>query len=290
MRLLLVHGRGQGAMDAADLQDTWTKTLRTGYSTAALTYPDSLTVDFPYYGDTLDARVAKSKLPLPQDVTPKGGAAATPYEEFVRSSLKDMQENAQISDAEVQAEAGPIPATEKGIANWRLTQAIARIIDRRFTSVAAYSIDTFLRDVYLYISDRNTSREINDIVAAKLTDEPTVVVGHSLGSVVAYRVLLEQAGKVKLRRYITVGSPLGIRTIASKLGVLKNPAADLLWYNAYDKRDIVALNPLKAPHFKTDPEITNYDQIRNATDNRHGIIGYLNDRTVAQRIAEALST
>ena len=290
MRLLLVHGRGQGARDAADLQDTWTRTLRTGYSAADLTFPDSLTVDFPYYGDALDARVAKSKLPLPQDVTPKGDAAATPYEEFVRSSLKEMQENALIPDAEVQAEAGPIPATEKGIANWRLTQAIARIIDRRFTGVSAYSIDTFLRDVYLYISDRNTSREINDIVVAKLTDEPTVVVGHSLGSVVAYRVLLEQVAKVKLRRYVTVGSPLGIRTIASKLGVLKNPAADLLWYNAYDERDIVALNPLKDPYFKTDPEITNYNQIRNQTDNRHGIIGYLNDTTVAQRIAEALST
>jgi len=289
MRLLLVHGRGQGAMEAAALQDTWTKTLRAGYKDADLTYPDSLDVDFPYYADALDARVAKSKLPLPQNVQPKGDAEATPYEEFVRDSLNEMQQNARISDADVRAEAGPIPATEKGIANWKLTRAIARLIDRRFTGVASHSIDTFLRDVYLYVTDRNTAREINAIVAAKLTDEPTVVVGHSLGSVVAYRVLLEQGTKVKLRRYITVGSPLGIKTIASKLGVLKYPAADLPWYNAYDEGDIVALNPLKDPYFKTDPAITNYSQVRNKTDNRHGIIGYLNDKTVAQRIAEALS-
>jgi pimeloyl-ACP methyl ester carboxylesterase len=142
--------------------------------------------------------------------------------------------------------------------------------------------------IYLYISDRNTTREINAIVTAKLTDEPTVVVGHSLGTVVAYKVLLEQSARVKLRRYITVGSPLGIRTISSQLGVLKYPPADLKWCNAYDECDIVALNPLKDPWFKTDPAITNYNRIHNVTDNRHGIIGYLNDATVARFIAEAL--
>jgi hypothetical protein len=94
---------------------------------------------------------------------------------------------------------------------------------------------------------------------------------------------------VKLRRFITVGSPLGIRTISSQLGVLKYPPADLLWYNAYDERDIVALNPLKDPWFKTDPSISNYDQVHNQTDNRHGIVGYLNDPTVAKCIDEGLT-
>ena len=288
MRLLLVHGIAQGGKNASDLQDTWTETLQNGYKAAGIPYPSSLAVDFPYYGDALDARVAKSKLPLPKEITPKGDASTSPYEEFLRSSLKEMQKSARISDAAVAAERGPIPATEKGIANWRFTQAIARLIDKRLTGFASYTINNFLRDVYLYISDRNTTREINAIVTAKLTDEPTVVVGHSLGTVVAYKVLLERGARVKLRRYITVGSPLGIRTISSQLGVLKYPPADLEWYNAYDERDIVALNPLKDPWFKTDPAITNYSRIRNVTDNRHGIIGYLNDATVARCVAEAL--
>jgi hypothetical protein len=290
MRLLLVHGIAQGGKNASDLQDTWTETLQNGYKAAGIPYPSSLAVDFPYYGDALDARVARSKLPMPKEITPKGDAASSPYEEFLRSSLREIQANAGISDDEVATEAGPIPATEKGIQNWRLTQAIARLIDKRFTDFASHTIDNFLRDVYLYISDRNTTREINAIVTAKLTDEPTVVVGHSLGTVVAYKVLLEQGARVKLRRYITVGSPLGIRTISSQLGVLKYPPADLEWYNAYDERDIVALNPLKDPWFKTDPAITNYNRIRNVTDNRHGIIGYLNDATVARCVAEALGS
>lgn len=290
MRLLLVHGIAQGGKNPSDLQKTWTETLQKGYQAAGIPYPGSLTIDFPYYGDALDARVARSKLPMPKEITPKGDAAASPYEQFLRNSLQEIQANAGISDAAVAAEAGPIPATEKGIQNWRMTQAIARLIDKRFARLTSNTIENFLRDVYLYISDRNTTREINAIVTQKLTDEPTVVVGHSLGTVVAYRVLQEQGAKVKLRRFITVGSPLGIRTISSQLGVLKYPSADLLWYNAYDERDIVALNPLNDPYFKTNPAITNYNRVRNDTDNRHGIIGYLNDLTVARSIAEALAS
>ena len=290
MRLLFVHGIAQGGKDPAELEKTWVDTLRKGYENANLTFPSSLTVDFPYYGDALDARVAQSQLPLSRQVVPKGGDAPDPYEDFLRGSLEEMKQGASISDAEVAAEAGPIPATEKGIQNWRLTQAIARLIDKRHPRFTSDTIERFLRDVYLYVANRSVQREINAIVTAKLTSEPTVVIGHSLGTVVAYKVLQEQAGKINLRRFITVGSPLGIRTISSRLGVLKYPPADLEWYNAYDDGDIVALNPLEDPWFKTDPAIKNYSGVNNATDNQHGIVGYLNDVTVARCVAEALAS
>jgi len=289
MRLLLVHGIAQGGKNPVDLQKEWTDTLRQGFKNANIPFPGTLSVDFPFYGDALDARVAKSQLPLPRQIVPKGGEAPSAYEEFLNSSLKEMKERANISDDAVAAEAGPIPATEKGIQNWRLTQAIARLIDKRHPRFTSDTIERYLRDVFLYVSNRSARREINAIVEAKLTDEPTVVIGHSLGSVVAYNVLLEQGPKLKLRRYITVGSPLGIQTISSTLGVLKYPPADLNWYNAYDEGDIVALNPLEDPWFKTDPTITNYNQVNNTTDNQHGIIGYLNDATVARCVAEGLA-
>ena len=120
--------------------------------------------------------------PAAEEHHPEGrDAEVSPYDEFLRSSFKDMQHSARISDDDVAEEAGPIPATEKGIQNWRLTQAIARLLDKRFGNVASHTIETFLRDVYLYVTDRNAAKEINAIVAAELTDEPTVVVGHSLG-------------------------------------------------------------------------------------------------------------
>lgn len=290
MRLLLVHGIAQGGKNPVDLEKTWLDTLRAGFETANIPFPTTLSVDFPYYGDALDARVAKSKLPLPQQIVPKGGEAPSEYEEFVRNSLAEMKQGAKISDTEVETEAGPIPAAEKGIQNWRLTQALARVIDKRLGRFTSFTIESFLREVFLYVNNRVVTKEINGIVAAKLTNEPTVVIGHSLGTVVAYRVLLEQGANLKLRRYITVGSPLGIKAISSQLGVLKYPPADLDWYNAYDEGDIVALNPLNDPWFKTDPVITNYNGVQNDTDNQHGIIGYLNDANVARCVAEALDS
>lgn len=50
---------------------------------------------------------------------------------------------------------------------------------------------------------------------------------------------------------------------------------------------MVALNPLDDTFFYTDPPIINNNQVRNQTDNRHGIIGYLNDARVADIIAES---
>jgi hypothetical protein len=218
MRLLFVHGRGQGGKNADALQTEWVDTLKKGYNNAGLPFPADLKFDFPFYGDELDARVARANLPLQKEITKKGGEATSPYEEFVRESLEELKTTAQITDAQVEAEAGPIPpATEKGIANWRLTQAIARLLDKRVTGFASYTIDKFLRDVYLYVTDRNVSREINAIISAKLTDEPTVVVSHSLGTVVAYKVLLEQPN-LKLQRHITVGSPLGMNQSAANSG------------------------------------------------------------------------
>jgi pimeloyl-ACP methyl ester carboxylesterase len=146
-----------------------------------------------------------------------------------------------------------------------------------------------LRDVFVYVNDQPVRRAINKIVAAQLTGEPTVVIGHSLGSVVAYEVLREHAGN-SVPRLATVGSPLGIRAIRRRLATpLTMPAGVRNWYNAFDERDVVALYPLNAENFGITPPIKNYPFVNNHTDNRHGIDGYLDDAEVAAQIGAALS-
>ena len=48
--------------------------------------------------------------------------------------------------------------------------------------------------------------------------------------------------------------------------------------------DVVALNPLDSTFFNVRPEIFNFKGVKNHTDNQHGIVGYLNDPTVAKHI------
>jgi hypothetical protein len=285
----MIHGIAQGGKRPDDLKATWTATLKEGFDAASKPFPVNLAVDFPYYADTLDNFVAQMNLPTAAEVVAKGTGQNTQYEQFMQSALAEVKSNADISDAEVTARMDLGVPQEKGIQNWAWVQAIARAIDDRFTGAATFTIERFLRDVYLYVTNRAISQQINKIVEDKLSAEPTLVIGHSLGSVVGYNVIVKNHTTRDFRKYITVGCPLGLRAISSKLGIPANPLGKDSWYNAYDERDVVALNPLDDIYFPADPAIINNNRVKNKTDNRHGIIGYLNDANVAAQVAAALA-
>ena len=78
--------------------------------------------------------------------------------------------------------------------------------------------------------------------------------------------------------------------VRSNLVPLKNPSGNKGWTNAYDPRDVVSLYPLNKMHFGVTPAITNHGKINNWTDNRHGIIGYLDDKLVAKTIHSCLTS
>ncbi len=287
MRILMIHGRSQGGKNPEELKDIWVDTLKKGFEVANLVIPNDVKIDFPFYGDKLDQFTQQSNLPTPDTVVQKGLGKNLEFEQFMQSMLAEIQKNAKITDSKVELEILDRKILkEKGIQNWEWVQAIARALDRHLTEASDFTIETFLKDVYLYVTKPAVTEGINKIVEEKLTDEPTIVIGHSLGSVVGYKIITSNLRKIKLVKYITVGSPLGLRAISSKLGVLENPAVNG-WYNAYDERDIVALNPLNNDNFPTDPSILNNNSINNFTENRHGIIGYLNDAGVAKQIAQA---
>jgi hypothetical protein len=243
--------------------------------------PPSLDIDFPFYGDRLDEFVRQFELPADPAIVPKGSPAFDEFAAFRAQVVLEMQIKAGITDAQVQAERGPEPA-EKGIQNWEWVQAIIRLLDRHITGISQTTIEVFLRDVFLYTQRRVVKDAIDKIVSEMLGPDTGVVVGHSLGSVVAYNVLKTAPSKVPL--YVTVGSPLGIRAIRKTLGPIANPAGRKGWYNAYDDHDVVALYPLDKINFDVAPAIVNNGLVHNWTENRHGIIGYLDDATVAKSI------
>ena len=280
MRLLFVHGIAQGGKNWKDLASAWRDTLVEGFKTIDAKLPDGISIDFPYYGDILDDYVRRSTLPMPDDVISKGPGGNRDFEKFLQLTVEEMRKEAKISDAEIEAEMDPDKAREKGIQNWEWVQGIVKAIDNRYTGAVDFTLKKFLKEVFVYLDWKAARAAVEKTVTNKITDEPTIVVGHSLGSVVSYRVLAEHADKMDLRGYVTVGSPLGIKAISTKLGMLAQPSPNG-WYNAYDERDIVALNPLDGTHFPVDPAIENFNGVRNKTKNRHGIIGYLNDKKVA---------
>jgi alpha-beta hydrolase superfamily lysophospholipase len=72
-------------------------------------------------------------------------------------------------------------------------------------------------DVALYSNNRAVAKRIDNRVQASIGDQPCVVVAHSLGSIVAYRVLRAMGRIARVKLLITIGSPLGLRTVRDLL-------------------------------------------------------------------------
>ncbi len=289
MRLVFVHGRSQQGKNPDALKREWLGALEKGLEKNGLVLPAGVEVQLPFYGDRLDAFARESEVPMTEDLRTKGGEADPGFLAFEAAMAEALRQRAGVTDQQINAEYGANPKP-KGPQNWEWVQAIFRALDKHVPGMSANVLERFTRDVYLYSTRSGVKTEINGIVAAALTEsEPTVVVGHSLGSVVAYSVLREDPRALQVPLYITVGCPLGVRPIRDQLKPLKFPRPAEAWYNAYDERDVVALYPLDHNNFPVTPAVTNYGKVNNHTDNRHGIVGYLDDPTVAHAIYTAIT-
>jgi hypothetical protein len=287
MKLILIHGRSQQGKDPVKLKQQWEEALNKGLNLTGLSLPSGLSISFPFYGDKLDELVQQVNAPLVTDVMMRGASPDSREAEFRGQLLYEMAHEFGITDAEIQRYYAEQPQ-ERGPLNWEWVQSILKALDEK-TSLGESAIDAFTRDVYVYLSYRAVRKAIDDIVLAELGSTPCVVVGHSLGSVVGYNILGKLSPSINVKRFITVGSPLGINTIKKKLDTpLSMPKCVKDWYNAMDERDVVALYPLDTNHFPINPAIENKTDVANFTDDRHGIEGYLSDPYVAQKIHEAL--
>lgn len=284
MNLVFVHGRSQGGKNPVELERTWMQAFRKGLKTAGVTEPSALQVHFPFYGDELDQMLERLDSPLLDDVRTRGATVQDKELAFRERLLSEMREARGISNETVeQAYDGPV--RERGVLNWEWVQSILKVLDP--TELGRVAIDRFTRDVYVYLTVPAIRRRIDSIVKDSLPDGPSVVVGHSLGSVVTYNVLRDEPRDRVVYRYVTVGSPLGLQTIKDHLSkAIAMPDCVRGWHNAYDEADVVALKPLDERHFNVTPSILNKNNVRNHTKNHHGIIGYLDDPVVAKWIAE----
>jgi hypothetical protein len=285
-KLVLIHGRAQQRKDSVALKAEWIASLRAGLAKSGLDLPvPESDIRFPYYGDTLD-QLAAGADPADAAKVIIRGPESDAEREFIRDVLEEVRKKAKITNAEIAAE-----VVERGPLNWGWVQGILKVIDRKVPFGSGASVALFTRDVFQYLTKGGIRDHIEaGVLQAINPNEPTVVVAHSLGTVVAYN-LLRREGKTRnwdVPLFMTLGSPLGVSRIRQSLAPTTYPACAKNWFNAFDERDVVALYPLKDPHFVVKPKITNKSDVRNHTENRHGIGGYLDDAVVAKMIHDAL--
>lgn len=282
-KLVFVHGRSQQDRDPVALKMEWVEAFRQGAQAAGMDMPAELEIAFPFYGDRLDEFVRQFNLPLTTDIQVRGEASVNEdFLQFQADIAEELRKKRGITDEQLNAEYGDNPK-QKGPLNWEWVQAILRALDKHGGGINQITLEKFTRDVFLYTRRSLVHDTIDGIVAEAVTEEPTIWLGHSLGSVVAYSVLTRDPRALDVPLFVTVGSPLGVRVIRNQFRPLKSPTVGK-WFNAYDDRDVVSLYPLDDDNFSIQPAIENYGEVKNHTDNRHGIVGYLDDVEVAGRI------
>lgn len=172
----------------------------------------------------------------------------------------------------------------------------------------------FLRDVHHYLYDVEFSprhgdsfrirRDVRSRAIDALRDGaarpgPHVVVGHSLGSVIAYDVLTGVADTPPVDALLTVGSPLGISEVQTALappwtardGWPQRCLPEGSWDNLFDSLDPVCggLDRRIAPDFRRvgEPAVTDIE-VRNSGSWRHSISKYLGQPQLRDALLTAL--
>lgn len=162
--------------------------------------------------------------------------------------------------------------------------------------VSKWILQQFVKDVALYFFNEEKRGQIQERVRALLAPRekvPYLVIGHSLGSVIAFDVLssLKEADDVHVLHYVTLGSPLGIEEVQDHLSSKTMPAVVQSWHNFCDLRDPVALDKTLADEFSRradqsleDTRVSNLEFRPPFSWNPHAAKGYLGTDAVRQDV------
>ncbi|MFX0576350.1 hypothetical protein [Nocardia nepalensis] len=158
--------------------------------------------------------------------------------------------------------------------------------------MAGKFVNRSLAQVSRYLTEETVREYAQQQVLDLIGPETRLVIGHSLGSVVAYEALHRTQQPAAL---VTLGSPLALQSIIYPLLRPQPPtvpAALTRWENLADRDDIVAAHLDLAPYFPpasgravvptTHPELDN-------GSSPHDAANYLTKKSVGRIIAESLS-
>jgi hypothetical protein len=279
-----VHGIGQQQLGRAQLLRDWVPAISDGVEAATGESRSDLAVDIAFYGNVFLRKVA---------VAAKGAtraAAENLLEDLDSTELSDLDEAvAEIVSADevdAAAELPPVKGT-RHVPSW--LQVRLRAIDAKFGPAAGVLYAGELRQVRRYLADPMVKATVDEIVARKIGEaagEVRILVGHSLGSVVAWE-FVRQHPNHELDLLVTLGSPLGLRMVRSRLpeqgrtgGVLQQASR---WVNVRDPGDPVACAGDLAIWW---PGVADR-YVDNGRDDVHNACRYLSKAETGSAIADA---
>ena len=142
-RIVFVHGRSQQGKDPEELKILWTETLKKGVEKYGGTFPNNISISFPFYGDLLDNYAKQLQVPLTTDIQTKGSSPNSDFLRFQSDIAEEIRLQAGITEEQIDTEYGPNPK-EKGPQNWEWVQAILKAIDKNASGLSQGMLEVFM--------------------------------------------------------------------------------------------------------------------------------------------------
>jgi hypothetical protein len=186
----------------------------------------------------------------------------------------------------------------------------------RLETLTSVFIHNFFKELDIYFSEKMIhNKNANELIKDRLIrilrkhqGDRILLIAHSMGSIVAYDVLRQLSGELKIDTFVTMGSPLGLPFIKNKFvhssqeeldqdPVVKAPdAIQTNWFNLSDLDDKVAVNYNLADDYiansrgigVTDLVVSNNYEI-GGQKNHHKVFGYLRTPEMADILYEFVS-
>lgn len=230
-----VHGIAKEYLGRHQILGMWAPALADGLEWAVGRPVNPPDLDLAFYGHLFRQ-------------APEGTAKGSKGDEAVAQLADlDAEEIAELSEAMKEIVSPADLAAAEAEAYKALMRLPARVLtlvgafERRFPPASGILFLGALRQVRRYLRDPDLKAEV-DRITARASADATVLIGHSLGSVVAYEFLRQHPGhSVKL--LLTLGSPLGLRMVRERLPGRELGVGELgvtHWINVRDPRDPVA--------------------------------------------------
>jgi pimeloyl-ACP methyl ester carboxylesterase len=289
MRLVLVHGINQEGKSEDSIRTEWLNALEAGLGRAGVAR--AFDVRAPFYGDIL----ARSAGPRTGAVVAQGASADIDETIFLAAALTEQAQAAGAGTRQIAAEERALAdeagssVNAQGFPMDRRLNAVLRVIER-LSPLHGEVCMSLLKQAYAYLKRPGVDDLVDAIVRPVLDTGPAVVVGHSLGTVVTFKILRQLAleGRpIRVPLYVTLGSPLPLMAVQAALGpTFVIPSGVDRWVNAVDPDDLIALGRgLDATNFSTG--IQNLLNIHNVHSDPHSIKGYIGDKRIAEAIVNS---
>lgn len=297
VNVLVVHGRSRPLFGPTQMREQWLVALHSAYASADLpvSFADE-DVKLPYYGDALSRLVGGVTRSEAERVS-RGGDLPRDERAFVREVVQQVAQEYGFTAEQLAAVAAPADAGASS-SSWGYIRTVLAAVDRYVPGMSGTTVAFVARECFGYLTDARLRQTIDDGVANVLNPgAPTVVLGHSLGAVIAYHALRAHpdAASWNVPLFVTLGAPLAWRPVLRALERLETPRVPScvgIWVNARDPLDAVAIGGALAASYLPGgaglPSVTEVTDVVNPEDGRHAIEYYLADPAVARLLDGAL--